>query len=84
MFAWLRKQITAAAERKLEALLAERQRLSAELVDRDGELPDLTEEQRERLSALARELDPDVLRQHSLFSDQLDLDDRSDKCDPGD
>ena len=84
MFAWLRKQISAAGERKLQALLAESQRLSAELVECDGEIPELTPEQRERLSASARELDPDFLKQHSLFGDQLDLNDRSDECEPGD
>ncbi len=68
----------------MQALLAESQRLSAELVERDGELPELTEEQRERLSVSARDLDPDFLKQHSLFTDQLELDERSDKCDPGD
>jgi hypothetical protein len=74
MFPWLkarfRKLLEQADEKEIQRLLRERERLRTALIKANGGKPNrLTAEQRARLDALRKKLDPELAKKYDLLAD---------------
>jgi hypothetical protein len=74
MFHWLkarfRKLLEQAGEKEIQRLLRERERLRTALINANGGKPiRLTAEQRARLDALRKKLDPELAKKYDLRMD---------------
>lgn len=74
MIGWLKKRLQAWAgrvqQREIERLLAEQQRLKAELLEaNDGEPIRLTPEEQQRFDELRKRIDPEVLARIDVLTD---------------
>ena len=74
MFKWFRTRLQEWASRvqqkKIERLLEEGRRLKAQVLESNGGAPiRLTAEERRRLDAMRKEIDPEILKKIDLLAD---------------
>ena len=74
MFGWIRTRLQGwvhrVQQKEIERLIEENRRLKAQLLERNGGKPiRLTPEQRRRLEAMRKRIDPEVLKQIDLLAD---------------